>query len=40
MVGALFDINILIDYLNAVPQAREEIERFASRAVTIITWTK
>ena len=38
MVGALFDTNILIDHLNAVPQARKEIERFESRAVSIITW--
>jgi predicted nucleic acid-binding protein len=38
MVGALFDTNILIDHLNAIPQAREEIERFESRAVSIITW--
>jgi predicted nucleic acid-binding protein len=38
MVGALFDTNILIDHLNAVPQAREEIERFNSRAVSVITW--
>lgn len=38
MVGALFDTNILIDHLSAVPQAREEIERFESRAISIITW--
>ena len=38
MVGALFDTNILIDHLNAVPQARAEIERFERRAVSIITW--
>lgn len=38
MVGALFDTNILIDHLNAVPQAREEIERFEDRAISIITW--
>lgn len=38
MVGALFDTNILIDHLNAVPQAREEIERFENRAISIITW--
>ena len=38
MVGALFDTNILIDYLNAVPQARTEIKRFEDRAVSIITW--
>ena len=38
MVGALFDTNILIDHLNAIPHAREEIRRFESRAVSIITW--
>jgi predicted nucleic acid-binding protein len=38
MVGALFDTNILIDHLNAVPQAREEIERFEDRAISIVTW--
>lgn len=38
MVGALFDTNILIDHLNAVPQAREEIARFEDRAVSIVTW--
>ncbi|QUS40023.1 type II toxin-antitoxin system VapC family toxin [Tardiphaga alba] len=38
MVGALFDTNILIDHLNAVPQAREEIARFENRAISIITW--
>jgi hypothetical protein len=38
VVGALFDTNILIDHLNAVPQARDEIARFESRAISIITW--
>ena len=38
MVGALFDTNILIDHLNAVPHAREEIRRFESRAVSIVSW--
>ncbi|GGA87408.1 ribonuclease VapC [Brucella endophytica] len=38
MVGALFDTNILIDHLNAVSQARMEIERFENRAISIITW--
>ena len=38
MVGALFDTSILIDQLNAAPQARLEIARFESRAVSIITW--
>jgi len=38
LVGALFDTNILIDHLNAVPEAREEIARFEDRAISIITW--
>lgn len=38
MVGALFDTNILIDHLNAIAQARAEIERFENRAISIITW--
>jgi predicted nucleic acid-binding protein len=38
VVGALFDTNILIDHLNAVPQARAEIERFEDRAISIVTW--
>ncbi len=38
MVGALFDTNILIDHLNAIPQARTEIGRFENRAISIITW--
>lgn len=38
MVGALFDTNILIDNLNAVQQAREEIGLFENRAISIITW--
>lgn len=38
MVKALFDTNILIDYLNAVPQARAEMQRYGDKAVSIITW--
>ena len=38
MVGALFDTNILIDHLNAVPHAREEIGRFESQAISIVSW--
>ena len=38
MVGALFDTNILIDYLNGIPQARQEIQQFESRAISIMTW--
>ncbi len=38
MVKALFDTNILVDYLNAVPQARTELRRYSEKAVSIITW--
>jgi len=38
MVKALFDTNILIDYLNGVPQARDELDRYDARAISIITW--
>jgi predicted nucleic acid-binding protein len=38
MVKALFDTNILIDYLNAVPQARHELTRYQEKAISIITW--
>lgn len=35
---ALFDTNILIDYLNGVEAAKTEIERPAERLVSVITW--
>jgi predicted nucleic acid-binding protein len=38
MVKALFDTNILVDYLNAVPEARTELRRYTDKAVSIITW--
>jgi len=38
MVKALFDTNILIDYLNAVPEARDELLRYEQRSISIITW--
>lgn len=38
MVKALFDTNILIDFLNAVPQAREELARYDERAISIVAW--
>ncbi len=36
--NALFDTNILIDYLSGVPQARLEIERCSQCAISVITW--
>jgi predicted nucleic acid-binding protein len=38
MVKALFDTNILVDYLNAVPQAHTELHRYEEKAVSIVTW--
>lgn len=38
MVKALFDTNILIDYLNAVPQARDELNRYEAASISIISW--
>ncbi|WP_269514836.1 type II toxin-antitoxin system VapC family toxin [Brevundimonas subvibrioides] len=38
MVKALFDTNILIDHLNAAPEADAEIDRYDDRAISIITW--
>ena len=35
---ALFDTNILIDYLRGIPQARAECDQHSDRAVSIITW--
>lgn len=35
---ALFDTNILIDYLSGVPQARAAIERPRHRLISAITW--
>ena len=35
---AVFDTNILIDYLNGVDAARIELERNAQREISIITW--
>lgn len=35
---ALFDTNILIDYLNGIGAAREEINRYQQVAISAITW--
>lgn len=35
---AVFDTNILIDYLNGVDAARIELERKAERSISILTW--
>lgn len=38
MVKALFDTNILVNYLNAVPKARTELQRYPEKAISIISW--
>lgn len=38
MVKALFDTNILIDYLNEVGKARTEINRYNEASIGIVTW--
>jgi len=38
MVIALFDTNILIDYLNGVPQAKLEHGQYSDKAISMITW--
>ena len=35
---ALLDTNILIDYLAGLASARAEVERYATPAISIITW--
>lgn len=37
MVGALFDTNILIDYLNGIEQAKAELEKYPNKAISLIT---
>ncbi|MBV1774566.1 type II toxin-antitoxin system VapC family toxin [Burkholderiaceae bacterium DAT-1] len=38
MVSALFDTNILIDYLNGVEAARAELALYSDKAISIISW--
>jgi predicted nucleic acid-binding protein len=38
VVKALFDTNVLVDHLNAVPAARAELQRYTEKAISIITW--
>jgi predicted nucleic acid-binding protein len=37
-VNAVLDTNILIDFLNAIPQARTEINLYSRRMISIMTW--
>jgi predicted nucleic acid-binding protein len=35
---AVFDTNILIDYLNGIEAAKQELDRYATRLISIITF--
>jgi predicted nucleic acid-binding protein len=37
-VRALFDTNILVDYLNGITQARDEIGMHEDGAVSVVSW--
>jgi predicted nucleic acid-binding protein len=38
LVEAVFDTNILIDYLTGRDEARQEFERYTRRGISIVTW--
>ncbi len=38
MVKALFDTNILIDFLNGAAEARQELRQYDDPAISIVTW--
>ena len=35
---ALFDTNMLIDYLNGIPAARKELDMYKVHAISSVTW--
>jgi predicted nucleic acid-binding protein len=37
-VKALFDTNILVDYLNGVPAAPQELARYTHRLISVVTF--
>jgi len=37
-VNALFDTNILIDYLNGIDEANQELTLYEDKAISVITW--
>lgn len=38
MVKALFDTNILIDYLNGIQEAKAELALYQDKAISIVSW--
>lgn len=37
-LNALFDTNILVDYLNGISAAKAEVDLYDDKAISIITW--
>jgi len=35
---AVFDTNILVDYLNGIPAAKRELEHYEEAAISLVTW--
>jgi predicted nucleic acid-binding protein len=38
VVKALLDTNILIDFLRGIPAARDELNRYTEKSISVITW--
>jgi predicted nucleic acid-binding protein len=38
MVKAIFDTNVLIDYLSGIKAAKTELAKYSNKAISIITW--
>ena len=38
VMKAVFDTNILVDYLNGIAAASREIERYEEIAISVVTW--
>lgn len=37
-MDAVFDSNILIDYLNGIPEAKLEMDLYSRKSISIVTW--
>jgi predicted nucleic acid-binding protein len=35
---AVFDTNILVDYLNGIPAAKRELDQYEEAAISMVTW--
>jgi predicted nucleic acid-binding protein len=37
-MNAVFDSNILIDYLNGIPEAKLELDLYSQKSISVMTW--